>query len=90
MKVIKQEISGKTPFDFGVKCSKFLVKNFSAADITASFSEDMPDDSTVTIKSGMGQIVVDNEHLGCVEAYSHKILYVDGSGEVEVQALCYH
>lgn len=89
MKVIKQAVSGKTAFDFGIKCDKFLIKNYSSADISVSFSEDMPADGTITIKAGMGQIVVENEHLGCVEAYAHSKLFIEGSGEVEVQAVCY-
>lgn len=89
MKVQKKTINGVAKFDFGAKCAKFLVKNFTSGDITVSFSEQMPDGETATIKAGMGQIVVDNEYLGGLPPYLHEEIYVNGNGEVEVQALCH-
>lgn len=89
MKVIKQNVNGVTAFTFDKLSDKFLVKNFSENDITVSFSAEMPANETVTIKAGMGQVIFENEHLGCCAAYAHDTLYIDGSGEVEVQAICY-
>lgn len=42
------------------------------------------------IASGMGQIVVENERLGGLETFKHDTIYVTGTGEVEVQQLCFH
>lgn len=89
MKVLKKTVSGVTAFNFGSKCFKFLVKNFTSGDITVSFSEKMPEGETATIKAGMGQVVVDNEYLGGLPPYLHNAIYISGNGEVEVQALCH-
>lgn len=88
MNVKRVTLNGKTTISFPHKSPKWLVKNFSEADITVSFEENAAEDEVITIASQMGQVIVENENA-TVYKYVHDTIYITGSGIVEVQQLCY-
>ena len=71
-------------------CGKYMVKNFSDGDIYVSFDEDATEDNSVKIPAGYYQVVIANEYRGGLDIYKTKTIYIKGTGEVEVQQLCYH
>jgi len=75
---------------FDYLCGKYLVKNFSSADIFVSFNAETPEEKSIKIPSESYQIVIVNEYLGSLEAYERKQIYIKGTGEIEVQQLCFH
>lgn len=92
MRVRNVVIDGETAIEFPTKCLRFMVKNFSSNDILVSFVPNPQADEFIKIKRGMGQVVVDNINLNSVADYqefAHSTIYINGSGEVEVQQLCY-
>lgn len=91
MKVKKIILNGnceKVQFE-GWKCSKWLIKNFSENDVMASFDENCPENSSIKIPAGMGQTIINNEYLGNLEIDFFNEIYLSGTGEVEVQLICY-
>lgn len=76
--------------EFDKLCGRYLVKNFAEDDIYVSFDEDATEDTSVKIPAGYFQEVIANEHLGGLDAYKTSSIYIEGTGEVEVQQLCYH
>lgn len=92
MRVKNVVLDGETAIEFPTKCLRFMVKNFSDGDILVSFVANPQADEVVKIKAGMGQVVVDNINLNSVSDYqefAHRTIYINGTGEVEVQQLCY-
>lgn len=84
-------IDGETnEIEFEKLCGKYIVKNFTDGDIYVSFDEDFTEDNSVKIPAGFYQVVIANEYLGGLEIYKTKSIYIQGSGEVEVQQLCFH
>ncbi len=79
-----------TPVTFNHKCGKWLVKNFSSADIYVSFESNLVESKAVRIASGHGQAIVINEYYDWNDDLKSNTIYIKGTGEVEVQQLCYH
>lgn len=81
---------GITKFSFDYICGEYLVKNFSDGDVYVSYEDNTSNDEAIKIPANSYQIVVVNYHLGGLECYKSKDLYIKGTGEVEVQQLCWH
>lgn len=79
-----------TEVEFDNICGKYLVKNFSDDDIFVSFDEEFTEENSTKIPAGFYQVVIANEWLGGLDAYKSKSIYINGTGEVEVQQLCFH
>lgn len=91
MKIKRLTLTGETTeVSFTTFCGDWLVKNFSDNDVYVSFDENLDEDEAVKIPSGYGQKVVDNKFLGGLDHFEHNAIYVKGTGEVEVQQLCFH
>lgn len=91
MKVKRITLSGTAQtIDFNVEhVAKWLVKNLTDGDIFAYFDENTPENEKIKIPSGYGQVIVHNENWEDIShLYGSKII-VSGTGEVEIQALCY-
>lgn len=90
--VKRLELSGDTyeEFSFDKKCGKYLVKNFSENPIYVSFDNTVTDNEAIKIESGSFQVVIANEYLGGLDYYRTNKIYVKGTGEVEVQQLCFN
>ena len=78
----------KVSFDY--VCGEYLVKNFSDNDVYVSFENNTSDNEAIKIPSKCYQVVVIDCWLGGHECYKSKDIYIKGSGEVEVQQLCWH
>lgn len=76
--------------EFTTVCGKWLVKNFTSGDIYVAFNEDLVESAAVKIASGHGQVIVSNEYYDWNDEYKRNKIYIKGTGEVEVQQLCYH
>lgn len=76
--------------EFEKKCGKYMVKNFSDSNIYVSYDENFTEENSVKILAGYYQIVIANEYLGELEPYKSNSIFVKGTGEVEVQQLCFH
>lgn len=89
MKVKRITLNGsKTAITFDTKCSKWLIKNFSADFIYAAYDENATLEESAKIASNYGQVVLENEYLGG-DAHLTDTIYVTGTGEIEVQQLCH-
>lgn len=86
------ELSGNTfeEFLFDKKCGKYLVKNFSESPIYVSFDDAVTDNEAIKINGDSFQVVIANDWLGGLDCYRTNKIYVKGSGEVEVQQLCFN
>lgn len=90
MQVIRQKTTqgGKLIFNFSVKGSKFLVKNFTEGYIKVAFDEE--DKADILIPGNAAQICVISENSG-YESYARDTVYVIAEQEsekgVEVQCL---
>ena len=80
LNIIRKEISGKEPFEFSLHKAEYIVKNFTDGDVYVSFEADAPDSESIKIPSMLGQLCtnVTNES---------NVVYVKGTGEVEVQQI---
>lgn len=82
-----------TKVEFKEVCDKWLVKNFTDADIYVSFEAgsdgELVEANAVKIKSNYGQIVIGNEELQYTNLFKTNAIYIKGTGEVEVQQLCF-
>lgn len=76
--------------EFDTVCGKWLVKNFTSGDIYVSLNEPLVEANAIKIASGYGQVITTNEHFAWSDDYKSKKIYVKGTGEIEVQQLCYH
>ena len=81
---------GITKVSFDHICGEYLVKNFSDSDVYVSYENNTPDNEAVKIPPKSYQIVVVNYYLGGLETFKQKDIYLKGTGEVEVQQLCWH
>lgn len=68
---------------------EYMVKNFSNSEIYVSFDAEATEANSVKIPSNFYQVVVSNEAFGGPSKFKTKTLYVKGTGEVEVQQICY-
>lgn len=68
---------------------RFLVKNFSDADLLVAFDAAVTEAESIKIGANMGQLVVINERAGMRGQEKAKKIYFKGAGtgEVEVQQL---
>ena len=66
---------------------KYLVKNYSSGDIYISFESTCNPATSIRIVSGYGQVCEINERGGAAGQEKAKTIYVNGTGEVEVQQL---
>lgn len=82
--------SGVNSIEFKYVCGKWLVKNFSDNDVFVSFDDNFTEDNAMKIPAGYFQMCVVNEYLGGLETYKKNIIYIKGTGEIEVQQLCFH
>lgn len=89
MRVKQVELNGLTKVEFTTKSCEWLVKNFTDGDIYVSFDKDAPQDEWIKIQSGMGQVVVENTVVKDFINFTYKAIYVNGTGTIEVQQLCY-
>lgn len=81
-------LAGKaTAVTFPYPSGKFIVKNFSGGDIYVSFESTVAPASSIRIASGYGQVCEINERGGAAGQAKSKTIYVNGTGEVEVQEL---
>lgn len=90
-KIIRKTLTGDwEEFEFDVKGRSFFVKNFTEAEIYVSFadeSENVNDEAeSFKINAGTGEEVYINGSVSKKEYFSN-VLYVKGTGEVEVQVL---
>lgn len=76
-----------TPVTFKFPSGKYLVKNYSSGDIYVSFESTCNPASSIRIVSGYGQVCEINERGGAAGQAKSKTIYVNGTGEVEVQQL---
>jgi hypothetical protein len=81
---------GAKAVTFNTVCGKWLVKNFTTGDIYVSFDSNLVESKAVKIAAGHGQVIVINEYYDWNDALKSNTIYVKGTGEVEVQQLCYH
>lgn len=90
--VKRLELTGTsyTEFSFDKNCGKFLVKNFSDNPIYVSFDNTVEDSEAIKIAGGSFQVVIANEYFGGSDYYRTNKIYVKGTGEVEVQQLCFN
>ena len=79
--------SGITAVTFPNASGKYLVKNFSSGDIYVSFEETVAPATSIKIASQMAQVCQINERGGAVGQEKAFTIYVNGTGEVEVQQL---
>lgn len=79
-----------TEVAFDNLCGKYLIKNFSDEPIYVSFDEEFTEANSTKIAAGFYQVVIANEWLGGLDVYKTKSIYINGTGEVEVQQLCFH
>ena len=80
-------LAGKaTAVTFPYPSGKYLVKNFSSGDVYVSFESTVAPASSIKITSGYGQVCEINERGGAAGQKS-KTIYINGTGEVEVQQL---
>lgn len=77
------------PVNFTYPSGKFLVKNFSLGDIYVSFESTVAQTSSIKIASGYGQVCEINERGGASGQAKATTIYLNGTGEVEVQELWY-
>lgn len=83
-KVIRQTLTGSlTPFTFDVQACSFLVVNFSDNDAYVSFEDGVQDSECLKIPSKCSRPVFYNLHSG----YYTNTVYVNGTGEIEVQPI---
>lgn len=78
------------PVTFNNICGKWLIKNFTSSDIYVSFESNLVESKAVKIASGHGQVIVINEYYSWDDNLKSNTIYIKGTGEVEVQQLCYH
>lgn len=85
LNVLTKTLTGsKTSYVFGTKSNRYVVKNFTDNAITVAFDDDATaTDGSVSIPSGMGQVV---ECQGTAP-FGTDTVYVTGTGDVEVQQL---
>lgn len=90
--VKRLQLTGNTyeEFLFDKNCGKFLVKNFSNNPIYVSFDNSVQDDEAIKIAGGSFQVVIANEYFGVGDYYRTNKIYIKGTGEVEVQQLCFN
>lgn len=81
---------GISKISFDHICGEYLVKNYSDNDMYVSFENNTSDDEAVKIPANTYQVVVINYYLGGIECYKTQDIYIKGTGEVEVQQLCWH
>lgn len=79
----------KSQVAFGEISNKWLVKNLSENDVFVSFDADAAENAMIKIPKGMGQVVVDNEIFENNRGFGHTTIYLQGTGEIEVQQLCF-
>ena len=81
LNIIRQTLSGsKQPFEFELHKAEYIVKNFGSGDVYVSFDENATDDESIKIPTMMGQL--------CINVTNEdNIVYVKGTGEVEVQQI---
>lgn len=76
-----------TPVNFEYPSGKYLVKNYSSGDIYVSFESTCNPATSIRIVSGYGQVCEINERGGAAGQEKQKTIYINGTGEVEVQQL---
>ena len=75
------------PVTFPYPSGRFLVKNYSSDDIYVSFENTVNPATSIRIASQMGQVCVISERGGGIGQEKSKTIYINGTGEVEVQQL---
>lgn len=75
---------------FDTICGKYLVKNFTNGDIYVSFASDATTNNAIKIPKDYAQICIANEFVAKSDAFKSTKIYIKGTGEVEVQQLCFH
>lgn len=76
--------------EFDTVCGKWLVKNFTDNDIYVSFASDATTNNSIKIPKDYAQVCIANEFVVKSDAFKADTIYVYGTGEVEVQQLCFH
>lgn len=72
---------------FENKASRYFVKNYSEADIFASFAADDSEDESYKIASYIGEELAISYAGVNDRSYAVDTIYVKGTGEVEIQQL---
>lgn len=78
-----------TGVEFARECRKYLVKNFTNSDIYVSYNSNLDETNSIKIAAGYAQVIVINENYAWSKEVLNKTIYIKGTGEVEVQQLCY-
>lgn len=82
--VVRETLTGtEKAITFTASSSKYIVKNYTSSDIYVSFYTPFETNNAIKIASGMGQECVINERF----YPSTNVIYVLGTGEVEIQQL---
>lgn len=90
MNIKRVTLSGSvTKVEFDNLCRKWLVKNTTDSDIFVSFDENFKEDEAVKIASNFGQNVYVNDEPVFRDTCYTRAIYIKGTGEVEVQQICY-
>ena len=91
MQVKRITLTGATKeVAFDTLCGKWLVKNFTSGSIYVSYDANLVEANAIKIASGYGQVIVNNEYRDWDDKTKSNKIYIKGTGEVEVQQLCYH
>ena len=91
--VVKQKVIRKTltgdwePFTFDVKSKSFCVKNFSDDPCYVSFVDDDETNESIKIASGMAEVCYITALTNLANSFSRDTIYVNGTGEIEVEAI---
>lgn len=87
--VIRQTLTNNawTAFTFTGKGRTYFVKNYTESDIYVSFENNDSENESFKIASGMGEEVAISFDVVRDENYFTNVIYVKGTGEVEVQQM---
>lgn len=74
-------------FVFDKERSQYVVKNFTEDDVYVSFEQGAPQNESIKIPTMMGQVCFLQDTSPSSNVYSTNVIYVTGTGEVEVQQI---
>ena len=89
LQVKRVTVSGKTKVEFDALCGNYMIKNFSSSPIYVSFDEEFTHNNSIKIPANFYQHVMINDPDDA-NGDAAKELWIEGSGEVEVQQLWHY
>lgn len=88
MRVKRRTLNNETmAFEFDEYSPDYLVKNLGSSPILASFSEEITNDNSVKILEKQSEVIYINGSDRATANTERNVVYVLGSGEVEVRQL---